>query len=135
MNTCGTAQMCGAVQKISASSTTVADMNNQIDQAAKGKTDDHAYAAAVLEFNQATLPLIVALTSHTAPLPAEVMREETARLIVVEARQKTWAAYGREKAKETPPKQASYSRVAPRSPASYQTPAAPRTPSTSDRRR
>jgi hypothetical protein len=102
--------MCGAVQTISASFATVADMNNEIDQAAKGKTDDHAYAAAVLEFNQATLPLIVALTSHTAPLPAEVMREETARLIVVEARQRTWAAYGQEKAKEIPPRRGPYSR-------------------------
>jgi len=101
---------CGAVQTISASFATVADMNNEINQAAKGKTDDHAYAAAVLEFNQATLPLIVALTSHTTPFPAEVLREENARLIVVETRQKTWAAYGREKAKETPPKQGSYSR-------------------------
>ena len=88
-------QMCGAVQKVSASSTTVADMNNEIDQAAKGETDDESYETAVLEFNLATLPLIVALTAHRPPSVAELKREEIARATVVEARRKAWASsYG-----------------------------------------
>jgi hypothetical protein len=36
----------------------------------------------------------VALTARTPPSAPELRREENARLIVVEARRKAWAAYG-----------------------------------------
>jgi phosphoribosylformylglycinamidine (FGAM) synthase-like enzyme len=73
-------------------------MNDEIVAAAKPEADRllHAYEAAVIEFNLATVPLILALTAHTLPMAAEVLREESARAAVIEARRKVWATYGQD---------------------------------------
>lgn len=59
-----------------------------------GQTDDpqRIYAAAVVEFNLASVPLILALTAQVRPLDAEVMREVNARAAVVGARRRVWDA-------------------------------------------
>jgi hypothetical protein len=56
------------------------------------KTDDpqSAYAAAVLEFNRAAVPLIVALSAQVRPSDTEVIREVNARAAVVKARRRVW---------------------------------------------
>jgi hypothetical protein len=69
-------------------------MSRDTVDAAKPADAQHAYEAAVVEFNLATIPLIVALTAHTPPSAPDLRREENARLIVVEARRQAWAAYG-----------------------------------------
>ena len=71
-------------------------MSDEIGAPAKtvAETLLHAYEAAVIEFNLATVPLIVAMTTQVRPSTAEVMREENARATVVKARRKVWAAYG-----------------------------------------
>lgn len=53
----------------------------------------NAYLAAAVEFNLGASPLILAMTAQLRPSDAEVLREETARAAVVEARRKVWALY------------------------------------------
>jgi hypothetical protein len=52
-----------------------------------------AYQLAMAEFNLAAMPLILALSARVVPSPAAIMREESARAQVVDARQKVWASY------------------------------------------
>lgn len=52
-----------------------------------------AYGLAVVEFNLASAPLIIALAAQARPSYAEVQREEVARVAVVETRRKLWASY------------------------------------------
>ena len=66
------------------------DMSNPVADPELGELID-AYAKAVVEFNFATLPLIVNLTAQVRPSAAEITREENARAAVVEARGKAWA--------------------------------------------
>src|SRR5688572_30886204 len=68
-------------------------MSEQRVEAAKTEVDEllSAYALAVVEFNLATAPLVVALTAGVRPSAADIKREENARAAVVEARRKVWA--------------------------------------------
>ena len=50
-----------------------------------------AYALAAVEFNLATVPLILQPLTRVRPSTAEIAREETARAAVVDARRKVWA--------------------------------------------
>ena len=61
-------------------------MSRDAVDAPKPADRQHAYEAAAIEFNLATIPLIVALTAHMLPSAPDLRREENARLIVVEAR-------------------------------------------------
>ena len=69
------------------------NMTEQKDESPKTELDEllKAYALAVVEFNLASAPLIVALTAGVRPSAADIKREENARAAVVEARQKVWA--------------------------------------------
>lgn len=67
-------------------------MSKEAAGAAETAESQRAYETAVIEFNLATLPLIVALTAHMPPSTAELRREEKARSIVVDARRRAWAA-------------------------------------------
>lgn len=53
----------------------------------------HAYELAVVEFNRASVPLIVALAARNLPTTAEVAREELARDALIVARRNVWATY------------------------------------------
>jgi hypothetical protein len=53
----------------------------------------HAYQAAVIELNLATVPLLVAMGAQVRPSDAQVQREESARATVLQARSKVWATY------------------------------------------
>lgn len=75
-----------------------ASMQDETDEARAPQPDGllRAYEEAVLEFNLATVPLFVAMTGQLRPLAADVAREESARMKVVEARRRVWAAYDQE---------------------------------------
>ena len=64
------------------------NITEQKDEATKTELDEllKPYALAVVEFNLASAPLIVALTAGVRPSAADIKREENARAAVVEAR-------------------------------------------------
>jgi hypothetical protein len=86
--------MCVTARRIALRAHQDPMMGNEIADAAKTELDEllHVYEMAVVEFNSATVPLIVALTARVRPSAAEITREENAREAVVEARRKVWAA-------------------------------------------
>lgn len=68
------------------------DMSNQRAEVDRSEFGEllNAYALAVVEFNLASAPLIVALTAGVRPSAADITREENARAAVVEVRRKVW---------------------------------------------
>ena len=67
-----------------------ADRDQQAEQ-----DELRAYLLAMVEFNAASTPVIVAFSAGGAPSAAEITREENARAKVVETRRRIWERLAR----------------------------------------